>query len=406
MAELEKPEKPESSLLELLKSTWGAGSENVIKKSEKYIAFDRNIHFTFGEGDRQIPYRPRTAEEKRKATTFKYGQLKLFLCELMFLNFYFDPKKHKKPQVLYIGAALGTHIAALANMYPMIEFHLYDPQPFNRKVLDPLSNITIYQQFFTEDDVEEWVDKRENNEAIFLIIDIRNTNYGIIKNPKENQAAYRKNEKYVWDDMLFQKNIFEQIKPTKALLKMRLPYYQSFMTKDEIQYKYLDGIVYRQQFAPQTSSETRLVPHDADEKGEYPERTWDIRTYENTLSSHNKELRETAKFVNPFSINSKKIKSNDFIAENIGLQNDYDSTAATIIICDYLIKFGIDPAYDQFYELAKQIFITVGESIGYKYNLRGMREKNFFVDEDGKVLVQKSKISEAEDPENDPNAIE
>ena len=58
------------------------------------------------------------------------------------------------------------------------------------------------------------------------------------------------------------------------------------------------------------------------------------------------------------------------IAEKIGLYNDYDSTAATIIILDYLTKFRVNPTYEQFYSLAKNIFIEVGKSNFWNYNLR------------------------------------
>jgi len=399
--------KTGADVLALLTDKYGIGSisktEKESKEKNKHISFDRNIHFTFGEGDKQLQYTTRSKKEKEAATTSKYGQLKLFLAELIFLNLYYDPNIHKNAKIIYVGAALGTHIAPLARMFPMIEFHLYDPQPFNHEVLDPVKNIIIYEELFTDEDSKVWIEEKEKGSSIFLIVDIRNLKYGKVEHPSTNQAAFRKNEQYVWDDMLFQRKIFEDIKPTKALLKMRLPYYENFMTKDETLYNYLDGVIFRQQFASQTSTETRFAPHDADEDGVYPERVWNIRTYENVTNSHNKELREKALFVNPFSTNNKNIKFDDPIAENIGLYNDYDSTAATLIICDYLIKFGVSPSYDEFYTLAKQIFIEVGKSNIWNYNLRGIRLKENFIDEKGNVIEQEPKIRGKEDIENDPN---
>jgi len=117
-----------------------------------HIQFDRNKHLTFGEWDPQIKYAPRTKKEKELATAVKYGQLKLFLSELQFLNLYFNPSIHKNAVCLYIGAALGTHIAPLARMYPMIQFKLYDPAEFNMDVLKDIDNIEIFNNLFEEKD--------------------------------------------------------------------------------------------------------------------------------------------------------------------------------------------------------------------------------------------------------------
>jgi hypothetical protein len=399
------------------------------KTSEKYIQFDNNIHLTFGDTDPQLKYESRKADEKIAATTVKYGQLKLFLAELQFFNFYYNPTIHFKPVCLYIGAALGTHIGALANMYPMIEFHLYDPEEFNMEVLKERisdtnkidiqngKNIKIYKQFFEDKDMDIWKKKQENGSNIFLMVDIRNKNYKRIENVYKNQDIFKKNEKLVIDDMLLQQKWFYHIKPTKALLKMRLPYYETFLTSNEIEYEYLDGIVYRQQFASQTSTETRLVPFDANIDGTYQVRKWNIIAYEQVNSSHNKVLREKTKFKNPFSFNDPNIRFDDLIAEKIGLYNDYDSTAATVIITNYLLKFGVNPTYFQFYALAKEIFIDVGRSIIWNHNLAGIRQSlnlpssskqiNHFIDEDGNPVEQNVKNKYGtEDPEYNNNNVE
>ena len=379
------------------------------KTSQSYIKFDNNIHLTFGDGDKQIEYKPRTKEEKSNANTVKYGQGKLFFSELQFFNLYYDPKIHKRPICLYIGAALGTHIATLAKMYPMFEYHLYDPQEFNMEVLkehigDEIDiengkNIKIYQKLFEDKDMKKWKKQQEEGSNIFFVVDIRNLNYERIENVDKNQDKFRKNEKLVMDDMLLQQKWYQTIKPTKALLKMRLPYYEKFLTSNEIEYEYLDGIVYRQQFSSQTSSETRFVPFDPNSDGTYKMRKWNIIVYQDVNSAHNKIMREKTKFINPFSINDKNIEMDDLIAQKIGLYNDYDSTAVTIIIIDYLMKFGVNPTYDQFYQLAKNIFIEIGKNDIWDYNLAGIRDYNLagirdkmrFVDEDGNKLDQERK---------------
>ncbi len=374
-----------------------------------YIRFDRDKYLTFGEGDQQIEYKgARTRKEKEASTTVKYGQLKLFLAELQFFNLYFDPEKHKNPVCLYIGAALGTHIATLAKMYPMIQFKLYDPSDFNHQVLDPLDNVEIFQQYFEDTDMEEWATKQQSKEMnVFLLVDIRNLNYQRIQDVDKNRNKFRNNEKLVIDDMNLQRKWFEGIKPTKALLKMRLPYFETFLTGPEIIFDYLDGTVYRQQFASQTSSETRFVPYDVDTDGKYPTRVWNIKTYESITNAHNKEIREKGLFINPFSHTDPTIQVDDPIAEKIGLYNDYDSTAASLIIIDYLTKFKVDPNYTQFYQLTKEIFIDVGRSKVFNYNLKGLREKLKFVDEFGEEVENNPKVKKGtEDEENNPEIRE
>jgi hypothetical protein len=201
----------------------------------------------------------------------------------------------------------------------------------------------------------------------------------------------------VINDHLLQQKWVETIKPTKSLLKFRLPYNEQFVSDEFKQFNYLDGIVFRQQFASPSSSETRLVPSDPNPDGIYPKRNWDIAIYEKMLSSHNRDLRETAKFVNPLSDLIPEIKIGDLIAEKIGLLNDYDSTAATIIILDYMAKFGIHPSYSAFYKLAKQLFISIGNSTVNSYNLRGRRAGGFFIDEDGNESGERGGEEEKEE---------
>ncbi len=396
--------------------------EEKTSKSIKYIKFERDLYLTFGEGDHQLEYSSQS-DKGKKLMRVKYGQFKLFLAELQFFNLYFDPKIHKKAVCVYIGAALGTHIAPLAKMYPMIEFKLYDPQPFNTEVLSPVDNIEMINELFTDVHTKYWANQQKEGTNVFLIVDIRNTAYKKIPNVHAYQKAFRDNEKLVTDDMNLQRYWFEQIKPTKALLKMRLPYYENFLTTPETLLEYLDGIVYRQQFAPPTSTETRLVPYDADDTGKYPTRIWNIISYERVTNSHNKGLREGIlikeskgseiikkefiRFINPFSAQDKSIKFDQPIAETLGLINDYDSTAATLIILDYLLKFGVNADYTNFYNFAKVILDDVGKSNMWNYNLAGIRQGDKYANEEGEIIEQEQKAKRGtEDPENDPTSRE
>jgi hypothetical protein len=374
----------------------------VPKAGPRLISFNRNEHFTFGTGDPMRDYTRRADKEKLNPVNVFFGQAKLFFSELAFLNLYYDVDQHKSAYFVYVGGALGTHINPLAFMFPKLTFVLYDDRPYHDKVLDSKiegnpPNIQLKSKLFGDDDVKEWRQRQERGKHVFLVVDIRNTAYTKIAAPRRDQAAFMKNEQLVIDDHLLQQQWVETIKPTKSLLKFRLPYNEQFVPNEFKQFNYLDGIVFRQQFASPSSSETRLVPSDPDADGIYPKRNWDIAIYEKMLSSHNRELRETAKFINPLANLDPKIGIGEPIAEKIGLLNDYDSTAATIIILDYMTKFGIQPAYPAFYALAKQLFISIGNSIVNHYNLRGRRAGGFFIDEDGKESGEREGEGEGEE---------
>lgn len=57
------------------------------------------------------------------------GQLKLFLSELRFLT-EFATKSEKPIKLVYAGAAPGIHLPYLANLFPTVQFVLYDPREF------------------------------------------------------------------------------------------------------------------------------------------------------------------------------------------------------------------------------------------------------------------------------------
>lgn len=374
-------------------------SSNIPGKSGKkddnsYVIFDKNKYMTFGQGDEEIKYEKRSAEEKFNSTSFASGQHKLLFCELNFLNIYFDMEKHKDPVIVYIGAANGTHTATIAKMYPMIKFELYDPEKFNLEALGNLENVSMYNRQFSESDTKHWKNESEKGRNIFLIVDIRNLNYrnDIKTKTKKGQQEFFENEKLVWEDMLLQEKWHREINPTKSLLKFRLPWYETFVTKTN--YEYLDGIVYRQQYSRKTSSETRFVPYDRDENGKYKTRMWNIKVYENLCSYHNRIVRISKRFVNPFSLHNDGINEDDPIAEKLALYNDYDSTASAMIVMDYLFKFGISPEYDTFYVLFKNIDIDSGKNLYWNFNLRGRSKEESggrFIDENGEEMEQKRK---------------
>ena len=71
------------------------------------------------------PYRRRADEEK---TAIHWGQRKLLMSEIEFLLSTLP--KSQQCVVVYAGAAPGTHVRILADMFPSHLFVLVDPAPF------------------------------------------------------------------------------------------------------------------------------------------------------------------------------------------------------------------------------------------------------------------------------------
>src|SRR5579872_5210738 len=117
----------------------------------------------------RIMYRRRRVEEK---LAIHWGQRKLLLSEIEFFTLYWDPKLIPNPICVYAGAAPGTHIDMLSKMFPAFRFELYDPNPFDMKVLGNNDKITIFtgkNGYFTDEMAQKYVGRND----IFFVSDIR-----------------------------------------------------------------------------------------------------------------------------------------------------------------------------------------------------------------------------------------
>lgn len=260
-------------------------------------------------------------QQNLKLNNIHWGQLKLFCNEMIFLNLYFDESDGVR-DVVYVGAAGGYHLELLANLFPTLHFHLFDTEKFHL-ALYSMPNVTVHNRYFDEQDVNVWKDKK-----CYFISDIRGLGYD---SSKTDVKEKEKNEELVWKDMLLQQSWVEEIKPRYSMLKFRLPYAEKFILEKGKTREYLDGVVYLQPFCKRASSETRLV---IDGENLFS-REWDLLDYEQRLAFHNKIVRAHKKFQNPLG-KSKLIHS------DIGLYDDYDSTAFTYIMLDYMKKVNMD----------------------------------------------------------------
>ena len=318
-----------------------------IKMSNKAAKFNME-DLTLNDITKRMGYRRRREEEKKG---IHWGQRKLLLSEIEFLTICWNPTTVPNPLCVYAGAAPGTHIPILSMLFPSIVFHLYDPREFSIKATD---KITIYQEYFTDDVAQRYA----NRSDVFFICDIRTacysdietkklSSFGIRKfdnrgNPIGNQQLIRKahkeaqveNEDQIWVDMTMQQNWVMIMNPEEAFLKFRLPY--ALDGKDRI-VQYLQGMVYWQAWAPQTSTETRLKPF-RNASGVYEAKDWSILEYEEWCFYHNVVEREQTKYLNPLTNTTAPIDPPELL-------NDYDSTAEAYILKLYYEKFAVQDTY-------------------------------------------------------------
>ena len=97
--------------------------------------------FKYSQLYKKISYAQAKKMRQISLKKFHIGQLKLLFSEIIFLT------KHSKNKnkVLYVGAAAGTHIAYLADMFPNLTFDLWDPGQFD---IEPRKNIKIFNQIY------------------------------------------------------------------------------------------------------------------------------------------------------------------------------------------------------------------------------------------------------------------
>lgn len=224
--------------------------------------------FSLDELDRVLrsnaPRKPYHVVSHDQRSVNHWGQRKLLLSEIEFLTLHGE---EENSLVVYAGAAPGTHIAFLSELFPHLHFLCVDPGEFK---VSPTERITIRQEFFTDEIVEELL--REEQRPILFISDIRTGNY---KAQSDAQV-----EKAIRFDQELQKNWVLQLRPKASMLKFRLPW-ESGTTE------YLDGTIYLPVWGRETTTETRLVSVGPD----YRLVRYDNKQYEEQLFYFNRVTR-------------------------------------------------------------------------------------------------------------------
>jgi len=203
-----------------------------------------------------LPYRKNNGLDQR--TICYHGQRKLLISEIYFLTKYGDLSKN----VLYIGAALGSHILILSKLFPKHKFELYDSNEFDERLLRA-SNIKCHGQLFLDEDAAKYT----------------SGDYLFISDIRTSEADF---EDGVSTDMAFQLKWVRQIRPKAYTLKFRLPYNKPSL-------KYLDAEIYFQAWTNIGSAETRMMGTELDAMKKYT-----LKDYEQRLYYLNTVIREFA----------------------------------------------------------------------------------------------------------------
>jgi SAM-dependent methyltransferase len=255
-------------------------------------------------------YHRRTKEVKN---VLHWGQRKLLLSEIEFLTIFLTKNINtdKKIYVIYAGAAPGTHILYLSNLFPMVYFELYDPRDFSRNIIVTNNNINTYVQYFTDETANKWKSIDHHDKLILFISDIRTGD-------TETMNSDEVEERVIIDNQM-QMNWYNIMKPKLSMFKFRLPYNSDNKTEN------LDGDIYLQAYAPATSTETRLiVGEDAKLK------LYDDREFEEQLFYFNNYERVC---------NFNNLLFDTPINKKYGIKNNYDGASEIYILEKYLKLF-------------------------------------------------------------------
>jgi len=320
---------------------------------ESGIGFTQDmLHLSPNAPRREYYSRKKEGEIK---TMVHWGQRKLFISELEFLIFFWDPQKVPHPTIVYAGAACGDHIPLLPIFFPSIDsLHLYDPAPFNIQATD---KIHIYKQMFTVKEAKEWAGRTD----VFFISDIRTGDYTTMSSDE--------NELSILADMELQRQCVEIMNPVQSHLKFRLPY--SDFDAKYLQLEYLEGYVLLQPWAPYTSTETRLIPIPLPNSKKYQTKTWDALEYEEQLFYHNTVNRSNQLYLNPLGIKNELTP-----LDPPELHNDYDSVAEAFILKSYFRKFGQSTTPKEVYDLSKWITAELNKYTKHEKSIDLLRQKS------------------------------
>ena len=185
---------------------------------------------------------PEGAYVRRKGlhkSVIHWGQRKLLMSEIEFLTL-LNRDQLRGAEVVYAGAAPGTHVEFLCELFPTVHFTLVDPAPFTVRESD---RIRIIKGMFT-DELAARLGEMFRGRTVLFISDIRTAD------PDVDTAS--QGDLKIRSDMQAQQTWHMLMRPFRSILKFRLPW-------DDGESEYLAGDIYLPVWGPQTTTECRLV---------------------------------------------------------------------------------------------------------------------------------------------------
>ena len=240
------------------------------------------------------PYRRRTGELK---TVIHWGQRKLLLSEIEFLLLANEPTA----VVIYAGAAPGTHVKILEELFPENHFVLVDPANFTVR---ESRSITLINKLFTNK-LAKTLRRKYPNSPILFISDVRSGDQGL-----DDDAAMQAK---VESDMNQQAEWHEILEAEKSMLKFRLPYTPG-------RTRYLDGDIRLPIWGPITTECRLIVNRDA------RWRMYDHKKHEEQLFFFNTVARP-ALYAHP-------------VTGATGIDHCYDCTGEVLVLKKYFKSIG------------------------------------------------------------------
>jgi hypothetical protein len=195
----------------------------------------------------------------RERSTRHWGQRKLLLAEVEFLTQ--CAPAEGAALVVYAGAAPGTHLPLLVELFPALRFLCVDPRPFEAA---PSARLELRQEFFTDDLADELATR---GVPLLFVCDVRTADPRV-----QREAA-------VAADMARQQGWTLRLRPVACLLKLRLPWTPGTS-------QYLRGSVQLPVWGRASTTETRLLCRAPFEMAE-----WDHERYNEQLCHFNRVTR-------------------------------------------------------------------------------------------------------------------
>jgi hypothetical protein len=227
-----------------------------------------------------------------------WGQRKLLLSEIEFLTLV-GLEQLEGATVVYAGAASGTHVEYLSDIFSSVQFVLVDPAPFTVKESE---RIRILRGLFTDELAVHL--KTQYGPHIFFISDIRTAD--------PDRDSPQQSETKIQNDMAAQMRWHLLLESERSMLKFRLPW-------DKGHSEYLDGDVYLPVWGAHTTTECRLIT----KKGEPAAvREYDHKKYERQMAHFNWITRVS---LYPHDVTGT------------GLDHCYDCTAEIHILKSYIM---------------------------------------------------------------------